>query len=400
MTRLRGEEGGWALVTAIVLMTIMMGTGLSTFAYVDTQQSESRKQRVRETAFNYAEASLSAQIFALSREWPGTGAAANQYPACTQATVNARCPSATTLAALFPSPDAATGTTYATRVRDNNAPGAPNFYSDALVAAAPAYDANGDGKLWVRAEAVAKSKKRTLIALVNVEEIAEIVPRAALLAGRLQITNNGNKVMINAANGSAQSGLVAVRCNPNTDKSAVCLGHAVNSVGYRKKLDEQISPNITTTSYSTERAIALDAVERLRSTAKANGTYYASCPSNFAGRVVFIESGNCTIGANGSVNTVANPGMLVLGSGSMSLGGNADYYGVVYHANLSNQTDTCVDVTGNSSVTGGVIVEGNCLARVGSAKQNLVYNEAAFNAIKTFGTAGIIQNTWREIKST
>jgi len=40
------------------------------------------------------------------------------------------------------------------------------------------------------------------------------------------------------------------------------------------------------------------------------------------------------------------------------------------------------------------------VVNIGSSKQNLVYDENAFNNIKTFGTAGIIQNTWREIKST
>lgn len=163
MSRWRGEEGGWALVTAIVLMTLMMATGLTTFAYVDTQQSESRKERTRESAFNYAEAALNAQIFSLSREWPGVGAPASNstYPACDQTVSNVRCPSATTLAALFPSVDTGAGTTYATPIRDNidhELPGAPNFYSDALVATAPAYDANGDGKLWVRAEAQARAR--------------------------------------------------------------------------------------------------------------------------------------------------------------------------------------------------------------------------------------------------
>ncbi len=319
MTRLRSEEGGWALVTAIVLMTLMMGTGLSTFAYVDTQQGESRKQRTRETAFNYAEAALNAQIFSLSREWPGVGASSNQYPACNQAVSNTRCPAATTLAALFPSVDAATGTTYATRIRDNNAPGAPNFYSDALVAAAPAYDANGDGKLWVRAEAQARGKKRTLIALVNAEEVSEVVPRAVLIAGRLDITNDGNKTMINTGDG----GIVGVRCNPNADVHVACLGHPKGSSGW-SKIDEQISPYAPVLDYPMDRSIGLDAVERLRATAKANGTYYASCPANYAGRVVFIESGNCDIGSNTQINSQANPGMLILGSGLLSFSGTAE----------------------------------------------------------------------------
>lgn len=222
-----------------------------------------------------------------------------------------------------------------------------------------------------------------------------MIPRAVMLAGRLNITNNGNKTMINTGNG----GIVGVRCNPGIPASATCLGYAQNSSGW-DKIDEQISPYAPVVDYAQERAIALDAVERLRVTAKANGTYYTTCPLNYAGRVVFVESGNCNIGANTQINSAASPGMLILGSGLISFSGTADYYGVVYHANLSDQSTPCFDTGGNAAVIGGVITEGNCVVNIGSSKQNLVYDENAFNNIKTFGTAGIIQNTWREIKST
>jgi hypothetical protein len=43
-------------------------------------------------------------------------------------------------------------------------------------------------------------------------------------------------------------------------------------------------------------------------------------------------------------------------------------------------------------------VDGNGIVDVGSSKGNLVFDDKAYNAVKSYGTAGMIQNTWREIK--
>ncbi len=58
MRRLLHREDGWALVTAVIVMSLMIGVGLASYAYVDTQVEQSANERTRESSFNYAEASF------------------------------------------------------------------------------------------------------------------------------------------------------------------------------------------------------------------------------------------------------------------------------------------------------------------------------------------------------
>ena len=71
--RTLADEQGWALVTAILLMAIMLGTILGV-AHLRRQPDEARRDtRKRETAFNMSEAALNVQIFALSQRLAGRG---------------------------------------------------------------------------------------------------------------------------------------------------------------------------------------------------------------------------------------------------------------------------------------------------------------------------------------
>jgi Tfp pilus assembly protein PilX len=394
--RLCSDERGWALVTALILMTIMMGVGLTTFSYVDQQGNQSRIGRTRETAFNLAEAALNAQLFALSREWAGKGLASNPYAPCTQASVSNRCPSAANLYALFPGPDTMTGATWRTEVRDNGTSTTQNFYSDAFTSSQLGYDKNADGKLWVRAEARAKGRTRTLVALVKAEEQPYDIPHATVVANRVDNTNSGNKVLINTTGG----GMVAVRCDPDANVNIACLGQPKGSNSWNK-VDDQISPFTVQTSYPPDRLLNADQLAGLKATAIANGTYYATCPASPpTGSVVYIETGACSYTSNTVVNSSANPGMWVLGSGTLYFGGTVQFYGVIYAANLNNSSGNMVEMHGNAQVFGGVIVEGAGVLYNGSSKENIVFDDHAYNSVKAYSAAGIIQNTWREIKST
>ena len=72
MRRARQEHGS-VIAIAILLMGLMATMALATYAFVDTQQQESGTTRKRETAFNVAEAVMNAQIYEVSRDWPGQG---------------------------------------------------------------------------------------------------------------------------------------------------------------------------------------------------------------------------------------------------------------------------------------------------------------------------------------
>jgi Tfp pilus assembly protein PilX len=407
MSRLRSDEGGWALVTALLLMTIMLGFGLSTLTLVDTQQRQSADGRRRETAFNVAEAALNAQTYQLARNWPGKGGAANtalRYPsACTQASTDTRCPTTTTLQSLYSSQDTTPAAQWSATVRDNSgSAGAETFWSEGMLSSAPTYDANGDGKLWVRSTSTASRKSRTMVALVRTEPQQEDLPRAALIAGALSISNMGKKKIIDAHGPSASTGAVSVRCTPSgaTD----CLGHGIgggikNLADLMSLLDIQISPNSATYGYTGGAALPADALARLKSKAIADGTYFTSCPTSLAGTVVYLElTSTCSYTGNSTFNTATAPGSVIMTGGALSIGGTVNYYGVIYNANLANLSGTLVDLQGNATVQGGVVIDGLGSLTAGSSGVNLIYDDRGFAAVDSNGSAGLVQNTWREIR--
>src|SRR3954468_18308403 len=238
--RLTEDEGGWALLTALMLMVVMLVGGLSLLSAVDTETSSSTVERQRETAFNLAEGAMNAQMFALSRDWAGKGmaanaaanTAANPYPAwCTPASTTSRGPPRPALTAAFASADAA-GATWNTTVRDDGASPLDTFYSEAAIANQPGYDANKNGKLWVRAQATAQGKTRTIVALIQAQVQEEDILHAAVAAGRLNLTNDGNKPLIDGG------GPVMVRCELiANDPKGPCLGQEFGSARFTPQAD-------------------------------------------------------------------------------------------------------------------------------------------------------------------
>ncbi len=397
------REDGWVLLTSIATMSLMVTLSLTLLGIVDTQTGQSRQQRVRETAFNLAEAGLNAQIFSLSRDWPGIGAVLTPYPTCTSGgAASSRCPSAAQIAALIPTPDA-DGATWQTVVRDNSSAGTARFYSDSTTMTQPAYDSNGDGELWVRSTATAKGKTRTIVALVRAEQQEEDIPHAAIITGRLEISNMGNKYIIDASVGGGTPTAV-VRCTPVLLETTACLGHPVGAgsiasvSGLLSFLGKQLSPNVVTTNYTGGSAMTVEARARLKATAVANGTYYTGCPTTLTGAVVYIEAGTCTYNSNTVFNSAAAPGMVLMASGSLYIGGTHIFHGIIYHANELGSTGVVMQVQGNATVIGGVLVDGNAATIAGSSKLNIQLAPDAFRAVRSYGSAGVIQNTWREIR--
>lgn len=409
--RLARDEGGWALVTALMLMAVMVVGGASLMAAVDTETNSSTVERQRETAFNLAEAALNAQLFALSRDWAGKGmaanaaanTAANPYPTwCTPASTSTRCPSSPALTSAFASTDAA-GSTWNTTVRDDGASPLDTFYSDDAIANQPGYDANKNGKLWVRAQATARGKTRTIVALVQAQQQEEDIVHAAVAAGRLNLTNDGNKPLIDGG------GPVMVRCAMvPSDPSGPCLGQEFGDARFKDQpdlmafLQTQIPGTTPTSNTAMGAAMTADAVARLKARAIADGTYFPTCdPTKLSGAVVWVVSGTCDAPA-GNINSPDKPGMLILEKATMSVTAQTDFYGVIYALNAGSPpiSGPVVTVHADGVIHGGVLVDGPGVVEVGSNKSNIVYTPNAFKAVESYGTAGVIQNTWREIKGT
>jgi hypothetical protein len=388
--RLR-TEGGASLVAAVMLMSIMMGTGLAGYSYVDSQQRESSRERLSESSFNLGEGSLNTQAFILSRNWPGS--AARAYPSCSNSSANSTyCPQPAQLAAGYDSADYAGGTErrWQTSVRDDS--GSP-FYDEAVVNARPAWDQNGNDRLWVRSEAQVRGKWRTIVALIQIEEVPESFPKSTVIAGRFKTTNKGNKIIVQTNSTATSPHPVMVRCESSTDEA--CMEYEEGK--------GQIDPDsaVQTGQYVDQRALPDDVTARLRETAENNARYYPSgqCPSDLTAPVTYIvNADSCgTFNGNITANSATEPGIVIVERGTLSFAGGFQYYGILYHLNLTDASADLIDLGGNVSIFGGIYIDGNGRLLAGSSKVNLVYLDEAFTQIRTHGAAGVVQNSWREL---
>lgn len=387
------------MVVAMMVMAVILSTGLGVYGYVDSQAKQSAKERIRESALNLAESALSAQLFLVSRQWPG--ALGPGYPACSSSTytsaVATQCPDPAALGHSFGTADYASGATWTTTVRDNSG-SSVNFYDDAgtqgLTCGSPAqtcsFDANNDGKLWLRSSATVRGQTRTVIALAQVEPVDDsiVFPHNVITAGSFSTSNNGNKVIVNTQGTAAGGATLAVRC---LRAQANCLGYDAGK--------NQVSPDTTKDNYQGGPALSPQRVDELRARAKANQQYYGSgsCPASLTGPLVFVENANCSYTGNAQYNSAAAPGAVIVANGSVTLGGTTNFYGVIYVENSTNSANTMLSVQGNASIQGAVAVDGSGHVDAGSSGVNITYDPNAFSSLSGYGNAGVVQNTWREL---
>ena len=394
------------MVTAMLLMVIMLGTSLALAAYVDTQTSMSRVQRTRETAFNLAEAALNQQVVALNRL--GSWSTSSPIPACTPAATDTRCPAASQLSKLIPTADVDSTSTWRTDVRDDQSP-YTSFYDDSLLSSTTSYDANGNHKVWVRATATASGKTRTIVALVRAEQAPEDIIHAGILAGALNLSNNGNKLVIDGSLGGA----VDVSCTP-VQGGSPCVGYGWKGnetyTQLMNRVGQQIQPANVTATYPSGPIVSAETLARLKADAQGGygNTFVQAgqpCPASLTGKVVWLDPGtNCDLSfTGGDFNTAQNPGFLIMNGGTLTFGGNASYHGIIINTNPLNLATSLVNIGGTACIDGNILVGGNGIVTVGSSGSgcnggaNVKFNPAAFDAVKSFGSAGIVQNTWREL---
>lgn len=422
------DERGWAVVTAIMVISVMTMFALTTLTMVDNQSRSSGKSRVQETSYNVAEAALSNEVFNLARgkRWPGT--AANAYQAsCTRADTTNACPNGTEMANGFTGTDFNSSTDWNVTIRDNLGT-ATDYYQRSVLDSASCtgpvglmtpctWDSNKDGRVWVRASANVRNQQRTLVALVQQTQVPIPIPKRSVVAGRFSTTNQGKKVIVDtlgcAAVGAspgackaAEAGGVAVRCNSFANgksgpvRGGSCLGW--------DPAKGQVSPNVWEDNYvgnaggcNTPNCVLTSTnLADLRRVAQANGTYTQSgCPASLTGAVVFVEDANTSCSYTGGTwNSATSPGVLIVNKGTLSLGGNITYFGLIYAANAQNSTGAVVTLGGAATVQGSIMIEGNGALSAGSSKYNIIYDPSAIeNVIGYSSSPAIVQNTFREL---
>ena len=388
MTRLRARlarQEGWAILTSVLVLGILVSLSLPLLSLVDTQQSSSAHERKGESSFNLAEAAFDASVFVLANGWPVLETSA--YPsACTSASTGLNCPDAGILNASYTGPDYP-DRSWSVQVRDDTA--GSDFYDPAVVPSQPSWDSNGNAKMWVRADAHGAGNDRTVVALVKRQDKLEPFPRNAITAGWFRVNTGGHKVIVDTKGEAAQASPIAVRCT-GAAPSTGCLEYYPDR--------DQVSPDTAYGGYAGETAIPADALARLRERAQALGTYHASgCPTSPAGELVFIENGDCGYAGGGTANAAGSPGMLIVARGTVSFGGSMTYYGLVYAANLQRTTAPVVTLAGASTVVGAIAADGQGGVAIGSNGRNLIYDDAVFPMVKSFAGAAAVQGTWREL---
>jgi len=397
--RLR-EERGSALVVAILVTVMLLALGLGTLAFAEGQSRQGGNERVQESTFNLTEAAMRQQLFLVSKSWPSSTASA--YPACTPATAASvtRCPDDSGLRASYKEDDAynkdySAGYSWETRVQDNGGT-VGQYYTTAGASGQPGWDKNADGKVWVRGSSTLRGRTRTVVVTAGARRVpVASFPRQVITGGRFATGNSGNKVIVDTQGPNGQPSGVQVRCTSPSD---------VNCLNFRR--GKQVSPETVTTAYAGGDAMTPEELNGLRTIARQNGTYYASgCPSSLTGRVVFVESGNCSYNG-GSFNSAAVPGTVVIATGTLSLGGNASFYGLVYGANKQRTTGDVVSTGGTACIRGAVSVDGQGGVRISSSGKargcgglegNLVWDSTAIDQLETLGRATPEDGTWREL---
>jgi hypothetical protein len=386
MTKRLLNERANSLPIAVILLTIMMSLGLAIYALADTQVGSARKEGGRESTFNLSDAALKQQVFLISKNFPGSSA--NAYPACSQASTSSYCPDNNTLTSNFTNRDYAAGFIWSTAVQDNGG-SVGSYYSSAGAAGQPGWDQNGDGKLWVRAQSTVRGQTRTLVSQVKADLVNLPFPRNAVTAGSFATSNNGNKVIVDTnGRNDGRPGDIQLRCADSSSPSCK---------NYRPG---QVSPDTTQVGYTTGAAMGEAEINAMRGIARSNNTYYGTgCPPSLpSGALVFVESGNCSY-TGGTANSISAPGLLVINSGTLTLDGNATYYGLVYAHNIQNSTGTIVELQGTSLIVGAIAVDYNGRVVTGSSAQNLEFDPNVFGGVKGYGNAGQTHGTWRELRS-
>jgi hypothetical protein len=229
-----------------------------------------------------------------------------------------------------------------------------------------------------------------------------------VVAGRFVSTNSGNKVVVDTSSGTGANGFVGVRCSVMNNEATACLDMPLGTSPTQTQakwdalVQQQISPYAghVQLGYQTNNAMSQFTRDQLKARAIADGKYFATCPPTWpTGTIVYIESGDCTYSSNVTVNSQAQPGLLLMNNGTLTLKGTGDYWGVIYCVNAQNSSGIVLSLQGSGTLHGGVFVDGNgIVAAGGTSNTNIQYNDSALSAVKGYGAAGLIQNTWREIK--
>jgi Tfp pilus assembly protein PilX len=405
--RLRRDEGGFAIATAILVLMIVSLLSLAVLQTVNVESHQSGHEVGDEASFNLAESVLDAESLQIQEAWPGSSGSVVYPSTCNQASSGvAHCPgtgltsslSSTYAGVSYGSP------TWSVKVIDDSS--GSSYYSDSLATNPTSYDANNDNRLWLRATATVWGQTEIVVTQVVRQTEVVMIPQATITSGGVSTENNGNKIIIEAKDpNSGLTGPVDLRCNMSGSKP----DNGDNCAGWVSSKGQLDPPGAYQTGYvdpdggySTLSAATL---AELKTTAQSQGTYYnGTCPSNLSG-LIYVENADCSYNG-GTWGSDASPGAIVFASGTLTFNGNIDYTGVIYMANSqgtaptsgvcsSTMQNAVLTVHGGGTVHGSIFVDKCGTVNAGERQLDINYDSNASSGLKAFATPSLAKNTFR-----
>jgi Tfp pilus assembly protein PilX len=418
------KDDGFALVTAVVLLTVIFGLGLGLLLFADNQQKASAREQSSEQAFNVAEAALNAQVGQLARVWPTVANRNVAVTRCTEGVSDGKnyCPPKLPLSVgygqlskvacaagaqtdAWGSPITNQWTTYVRATK-----GGSSYFNSKTEEIEPDYappsepgNPELENKLWVRAVGIVNCRVVSLVTLVSRQLVSVPFPKNVLGGNWFEVTNSGghgSKGIVNGLGTAGERGEVGMRCEGRAEGNG--SGQCETFENEPKSHKEQFE-NYKKGPPTPSPLLNGEQLATVRSLAEANGTLRSpalgNCPKTaeeLAGSPAYVEGcGNLVLNGNGSVNSATSAGFLVLAEGTLTLTGSPTWYGVIYALNPTNLATGIVKLSGNATVYGAIEVDGKGGIELGSNSVNLVYNPEGIVDLKGSAGATPTRNTFR-----
>jgi Tfp pilus assembly protein PilX len=393
--RLR-DEAGSTLIAAVLIVFAMLAFGLAMLAASDTQSKTSARERTREASFNLAEAALNAQALQLTRSgaWPST---AGTPVVCLPTSNTTSCPQASAIQGGYTGIDynttcasAPATPAWATTVYDSQG----EQYWTSTLTSRPNWDSNGDGVIWIRSQATSQCHTVAVVSQVSQSTVPISFPSNVVTANWFATSNQGKKVIVDTLGSGGQPAPIVARCAGLT--TAQCLNYPAGK-------GQVQPPAVRADSSASTNTLTASQLAALQAQAQAAGTYYAGCPTTAqltapaSGAPVYVKTCNISVTGNTQINSSVKPGALIVESGTLTLGGTVNFYGLVYMVNKQASTGSVVNIGGNAQIYGVVSVDGAGGVTAGSSKTNLVNDPRAVGLLKGSTGARINKNTFRTI---
>jgi hypothetical protein len=387
MRKLKRQEGvTLILVIGIVATLAIMATTL--VFVIGNMSANSGTERTRTKAFDVAEGALDYGMNMLAASWP--------IPTTTTPTPSPPVFSVSSFQAIgkyansleYPAPQTGLGPFASVTYYDNTGTSPDNINFNSHI------DANGDGKMWLVTTGATGTRTSTIQSEVNRNTYNTNFPTgiAVYTGGNLTSNGGGNNPKI--------------RIEDQTNTPSV-MGYVAGNLQAPSVFQSTITPVVGNKVGSLDSlGFTSNLINQVIALAQSQNRYYdttqgASMPTDLSGVcVVRVANGtNVALGNSGSINSLAAPGILfILGPATNNLnnitvdmGGNAQFYGVMY-------TQGVFQSSHGTPTIHGMLVCASSLDMKGTPQ--ILYNASVIANLAGCWTLSVnlLPNTWRQTK--